>query len=163
MLKKPYIVNFLSCNTSLKYHSVSLPFKEKIIFLIRINNLLYKLIPKKLHPYCQVINFRNNLLIIGVSDVSWKFYLDNLHTKLMTKLRSNILPSLSNIIIKISPNLLLSNINVSVSYNKIEKVTFTSKSINTINSLVDNSHGKCKSSLKKLANIMLLNLMYQKL
>ncbi|MCV2508693.1 MAG: DciA family protein [Candidatus Lightella neohaematopini] len=138
---------------------MSLSFKEKIIFLIKINNLLYKLIPKKLHPYCQVINFRNNLLIIGVSDVSWKFYLDNLHTKLIVKLRSNILPSLSNIVIKISPNLLLNNISVSVSYNNITKVTFTNKSINTINTLVNTSHGTCRNSLKKLANIMLLNLM----
>ncbi|MCV2518525.1 MAG: DciA family protein [Candidatus Lightella neohaematopini] len=161
MLKKPYIINFLSCNTSLEYRDISLSFKEKIIFLIKINNLLYKIIPKKLHPYCQVINFRNNLLIIGVSDVSWKFYLDNLHTKLMVKLRSNVLPSLSNIIIKISPNLLLNNI--SMSYNKITQVTFTSKSINTINTLVNTSHGTCKNSLKKLAKIMLLNLMYHKL
>ncbi|MCV2525995.1 MAG: DciA family protein [Candidatus Lightella neohaematopini] len=161
MLKNPYIINFLNYNTSLKYNSASLSFKEKIIFLIKINNLLYKLIPKKLHSYCQVINFRNNLLIIGVSDVSWKFYLDSLHTKLIAELRSNILPSLSNIIIKIIPNLLLNNVNVS--YNKITKVTFTNKSINTINTLVNISHGACKNSLKKLANIMLLNLMYYKL
>ncbi|MCV2524943.1 MAG: DciA family protein [Candidatus Lightella neohaematopini] len=161
MLEKPYIINFLSYNTSLEYRNVSLSFKEKIIFLIKINNLLYKLIPKKLHPYCQVINFRNNSLIIGVSDVSWKFYLDNLHTELMVKLRSNILPNLSNIIIKISPNLLINNINMS--YNKVTKITFTNKSINTINTLVNTSHGTCKNSLKKLANIMLLNLMYYKL
>ncbi|MCV2502127.1 MAG: DciA family protein [Candidatus Lightella neohaematopini] len=161
MLEKPYIINFLSYNTSLGYRNVSLSFKEKIILLIKINNLLYKLIPKKLHPYCQVINFRNNSLIIGVSDVSWKLYLDNLHTELMVKLRSNILPNLSNIIIKISPNLLINNINMS--YNKVTKITFTNKSINTINTLVNTSHGKCKNSLKKLANIMLLNLMYYKL
>ncbi|MCV2528335.1 MAG: DciA family protein [Candidatus Lightella neohaematopini] len=161
MLKKPYIINFLNYNTPLKYHNVSFLFKKKIIFLIRINNLLYELIPKKIHPYCQVINFRNNLLIIGVSDISWKLYLSNLHDKLIIKLRSKILPNLSNIIIKINPNLISSYINLS--NNEIKSIKFTNKSINAINALVNISHGSCKNSLKKLANIMLLNLMYHKL
>ncbi|MCV2531425.1 MAG: hypothetical protein N4Q03_02400 [Candidatus Lightella neohaematopini] len=55
---------------------------------------------------------------------------------------------------------MLSNTNNISSSNREGETKFTNKSINAINTLINSSHGTFKKSLKKLVNIMLVNLIY---
>ncbi|MDT9587496.1 MAG: DciA family protein [Candidatus Arsenophonus melophagi] len=77
--------------------------QQRVQFLIKLNNTVIALLPVELKSWCLVANYRQNILIIEVTNASRKTRLNYELPTLLETLRNSILPSLSSINIMINP------------------------------------------------------------
>lgn len=126
--------------------------QERSVALSTLNNLLNKLLPGNLAQQCKVVNYRQGVLILGVSSASWLTRLRYEQETLRTQLRQQGLSGLSSIQFKINPEL---NLNKSVLHsteNDLYDRKITPKSAQYLLALADNSPINLKNRLIKLAN-----------
>ncbi|WP_114192728.1 DUF721 domain-containing protein [Edaphovirga cremea] len=74
--------------------------------LLKLNRAVRGLLPSQLHPWCRVANYRQGVLVLETANASWMMRLRYEQPALLSALRSQILPSLSSIDIRINPSLM---------------------------------------------------------
>ncbi len=79
--------------------------QQRAIALNQLNRAVQGIIPAQLHPWCRVANFRQGILVIETANASWLMRLRYEQSSLLSALRSQILPSLTAIDIRINPSL----------------------------------------------------------
>lgn len=79
--------------------------QQRAIALLKLNKTVKALLPKQMHEFCNVANYRQGILVLEVANASWLTRLRYEQQMLLTTLRSEILPSLVSIDIKINPKL----------------------------------------------------------
>lgn len=79
--------------------------QQRAIALIKLNKAVKALLPKQLHEFCRVANYRQGILVLEVANASWLTLLRYEQQTLLSTLRGEILPSLVSIDIKINPKL----------------------------------------------------------
>ncbi|UDG79324.1 hypothetical protein F7X37_00301 [Candidatus Ecksteinia adelgidicola] len=80
--------------------------KKHIQMLLKLNLVLKKVLPTKMHPWCRIANVRDNILILEVANASWMINLRYKEFILLSNFKKKILPSLLSINIRINPNLI---------------------------------------------------------
>lgn len=83
--------------------------QQRAIALLKLNKAVKALLPKQLHSYCRVANYRQGVLVLEVANASWLVRLRYEQPMLLSALRTEILPSLASIDIKINPKLAINN------------------------------------------------------
>lgn len=89
--------------------------------LIKINNIVLNLLPKKLKKWCHIANYRQKILILEVGNASRKIRIHYEIPRLIFKLRNSILPSLSTIEIIINPEIFIEEKTHSIQKNIFNK------------------------------------------
>ncbi|MGP1931171.1 MAG: DUF721 domain-containing protein [Arsenophonus sp. ET-YP4-MAG3] len=84
--------------------------KQHAQILIKLNNIIINLLPIEIKDYCRIANYRQDILILEITNASRKIRLNYELPMLFSILRNSILPSLSLIKIKINPSLLSKNL-----------------------------------------------------
>lgn len=77
--------------------------QKHAIFLLKLNRAVSALLPAPLRPWCRLANIRQNVIVLEISNASWLMQLRYEQHQLLSKLRAQILPSLSAIDIRINP------------------------------------------------------------
>lgn len=83
--------------------------QQRAVALLKFNKVVKALLPKQLHIYCRVANYRQGVLVLEVANASWLVRLRYEQPMLLSTLRAEILPSLASIDIKINPKLTINN------------------------------------------------------
>ncbi|PHM46424.1 hypothetical protein Xmau_00837 [Xenorhabdus mauleonii] len=137
--------------------------QKHAIALLKLNRAVLSLLPAQLHPWCRVANYRKQILVLEAGNASWMTRLRYEIPVLLSTLRSEILPSLSSIDIKINPSLMVkcnnnaqgftkSSSNASDNDNKkLPKRQLTHESAETLIMLAERSPEKLKKRLERLA------------
>ncbi|SNC58993.1 DUF721 domain-containing protein [Sodalis endosymbiont of Henestaris halophilus] len=101
----PYPIDSLfDASTERRLVSLS-QIKQQAIMLLKLNRMVNALLPAPMRPSCRVANFRHGMLVLETANASWQMRLRYEQPQLLSKLRTQILPSLSCIDIRINPNL----------------------------------------------------------
>lgn len=140
-----------SVNSLLKVTSLQ-AIQERSIKLSTLDHLLKKLLPETLSPQCKIVNYRQGILIIGVSSASWLTRLRYEQEKLRTQLRQHGLSGLSSIQFKIIPQLNQNKAILHSAQNPLYNRKMTSQSAQYLLDLADTCPTNLKNSLIKLAN-----------
>ncbi|MDR0218950.1 MAG: DciA family protein [Enterobacteriaceae bacterium] len=85
--------------------------QQHAIALLKLNRAVLSLLPVPLRPWCRIANYRKQILVLEAGNASWKNRLYYEIPNLLSTLRSEILPSLSSIDIRINPSLMVKSIN----------------------------------------------------
>ncbi|WP_237385653.1 DUF721 domain-containing protein [Xenorhabdus sp. Sc-CR9] len=137
--------------------------QKHAIALLKLNRAVLSLLPAQLHPWCRVANYRKQILVLEAGNASWMTRLRYEIPTLRSTLRSEILPSLSSIDIRINPSLMVkydnnaqniakSSVEVSNNDNQdLPKRQLTHESAETIMMLAARSPEKLKRKLERLA------------
>ncbi|MBE8595746.1 DUF721 domain-containing protein [Xenorhabdus sp. BG5] len=137
--------------------------QQHAIALLKLNRAVLSLLPAQLHPWCRVANYRKQILILEAGNASWMTRLRYEIPVLLSTLRSEILPSLSSIDIRINPSLMVkcdnneqrfSKLSTKASSNdnqELPKRQLTHESAKTLMMLAENSPEKLKKKLERLA------------
>ncbi|WP_159565289.1 DUF721 domain-containing protein [Budvicia diplopodorum] len=134
--------------------------QQRAIALLKLNKAVKALLPKQLHNYCRVANFRQGVLVLEVANASWLVRLRYEQPMLLTTLRTEILPSLASIDIKINPKLTINNqtaADLVRSYTPKDSKDDTpmrklsEQSAEQLRDLAARSPGKLKEKLERLA------------
>lgn len=129
-----------------------LTIQERGLALAKLNRLLANILPEKLSEQCQIINYRQGVLIIGVSSAGWLVRLRYEQEKLRSQLRQNGLLGLSSIQFKVNPALNLNSSVLHCAESNTPQRIMTSESANYLLALADNCSTNLKSRLIKLAS-----------
>ncbi|PHM52304.1 DUF721 domain-containing protein [Xenorhabdus sp. KK7.4] len=133
------------------------------IALLKLNRAVLSLLPGQVRPWCRVANYRKHILVLETGNASWKTRLYYEIPVLLSALRSEILPSLSSIDIRINPSLMVKSHNNEQSVEKISerKLNNDSQSLptrqlshesaETLIALAERSPEKLKRRLERLA------------
>ncbi|AKJ41431.1 DUF721 domain-containing protein [Pragia fontium] len=134
--------------------------QQRAIALIKLNKAVKALLPKQMHAFCRVSNYRQGMLILEVANASWLTRLRYEQQMLLSTLRSEILPSLVSIDIKINPKLSTNN---STAENLVHRYSpdsqkeetpvrqLSEQSAQQLRELAARSPGKLKEKLERLA------------
>lgn len=79
--------------------------QQRAIILNKLNRAVQGIIPVSLRPWCRVANFRQGILVLEAANASWMMRLRYEQSSLLSALRTQILPSLTSIDIRINPSL----------------------------------------------------------
>ncbi|WP_434524084.1 DUF721 domain-containing protein [Photorhabdus asymbiotica] len=93
--------------------------QQRAVALLKLNRAVISLLPAQLHPWCRVANYRKQILVLEAGNASWMTRLRYELPTLLSALRSEILPSLSSIDIRINPSLMVKHDNSAQSFAKI--------------------------------------------
>lgn len=128
--------------------------------LIKLNNSVLNLLPAEVKAYCRVVNYRQHILILEITNANRKVRLDYELPILLSTLRNTILPSISLIKVIINPSL---SCKTSKKFLIIKKITIKSskqiinklskESEKTIRKLAKKSPKKLKEKLEQLAEL----------
>lgn len=110
--------------------------KKHSKILIKINNIVLNILPKKLKNWCNVANYRQNTLILEVGNATRKIRINYEIPRLIYKLRNSILPSLLSIEIIINPGLFFKKKTL-LKKKKINQLNF--ENIKKIKNLIKNN------------------------
>ncbi|WP_340615441.1 DUF721 domain-containing protein [Xenorhabdus entomophaga] len=133
------------------------------IALLKLNRAVLSLLPAQLHPWCRVANYRKQILVLEAGNASWMTRLRYEIPVLLSTLRSEILPSLSSIDIRINPSLMIKCDNNAQSLSgsstkafnndnkELPKRQLTHESAKTLMMLAEHSPEKLKRRLERLA------------
>ncbi|MGP1924272.1 MAG: DUF721 domain-containing protein [Arsenophonus sp. NEOnobi-MAG3] len=127
--------------------------------LIKLNNTVISLVPIELKAWCRVANYRQDILILEVTNASRKIRLNYELPTLLLILRKTILPYLSSIKIIINPSLSSKNSKNFLLIQQIATIKpskkiiskLTKESAKTIRNLAKRSPKKLKEKLERLA------------
>ncbi|CAL1329214.1 DUF721 domain-containing protein [Candidatus Providencia siddallii] len=145
--------------------------QRNVKIIIKLNNILNEFFPTEMKSFYRVANYRNNTIFIEVSNANLLTRFNYEKRKIFFKLKKNILPTLSLIIIKINPNLVQKNKqnylnnNQNIFFNrKIEKYRrqISKKTANELLILSQKSSEKLKKSLEKLASHSMDKIFFKK-
>ncbi|MDX7997922.1 DUF721 domain-containing protein [Xenorhabdus sp. Reich] len=137
--------------------------QQHAIALLKLNRAVLSLLPAQLHPWCRVANYRKQILVLEAGNASWMTRLRYEIPVLLSALRSEILPSLSSIDIRINPSLMVKSDNNAQSFSKslikasdndnqdLPKRQLTHESAKALMSLAERSPEKLKRKLEQLA------------
>ncbi|MBC8949717.1 MULTISPECIES: DUF721 domain-containing protein [Xenorhabdus] len=137
--------------------------QQHAIALLKLNRAVLSLLPAQLHPWCRVANYRKQILVLEAGNASWMTRLRYEIPVLLSTLRSEILPSLSSIDIRINPSLMVKCDNNEQGFSKLStkvlsndnqelpKRQLTHESAKTLMILAENSPEKLKRKLERLA------------
>ncbi|OKP03052.1 DUF721 domain-containing protein [Xenorhabdus eapokensis] len=137
--------------------------QQHAIALLKLNRAVLSLLPAQLHPWCRVANYRKQILVLEAGNASWMTRLRYEIPVLLSTLRSEILPSLSSIDIRINPSLMVKCDNNEQGFSKLSTKVFsndnqelpkrqlTHASAKTLMILAENSPEKLKRKLERLA------------
>ncbi|OTA17120.1 hypothetical protein Xvie_01376 [Xenorhabdus vietnamensis] len=137
--------------------------QQHAIALLKLNRTVLSLLPAPLHPWCRVANYRKQILVLEAGNASWMTRLRYEIPVLLSTLRSEILPSLSSIDIRINPSLMVKCDNNEQGFSKpstkafsndnqeLPKRQLTHESAKTLMMLAENSPEKLKRKLERLA------------
>ncbi|MDC9588101.1 DciA family protein [Xenorhabdus sp. XENO-10] len=137
--------------------------QQHAIALLKLNRTVLSLLPAQLHPWCRVANYRKQILVLEAGNASWMTRLRYEIPCLLSTLRSEILPSLSSIDIRINPSLMVKCDNNEQGFSKsstkafsndnqeLPKRQLTHESAKTLMMLAENSPEKLKRKLERLA------------
>ncbi len=128
------------------------------IFIAKLNRTVKGLLPAQLHPYCRVANYRNCILILETTNANWLMRLRYEQTRLLSTLRTTILPSLASITIKVNPSLAINTekntlskeSNNIIHYPKIHR-KLSVKSAEYLTQLAQNCPDELRKRLERLA------------
>ncbi|MBD2780042.1 DUF721 domain-containing protein [Xenorhabdus szentirmaii] len=131
--------------------------------LLKLNRVVLCLLPAQLQQWCRVANYRKQILVLEVGNASWMTRLRYEIPTLLSTLRSEILPSLSSIDIRINPSLMVKNSNHLQNSSKsliketnndsqdLPKRHLTHESAKILMGLAERSPEKLKKKLEQLA------------
>ncbi|MDR0805703.1 MAG: DciA family protein [Enterobacteriaceae bacterium] len=134
--------------------------QQRAIALIKLNKAVKALLPKQMHGLCRVANYRQGILVLEVANASWLTRLRYEQQMLLSTLRSEILPSLVSINIKINPKL---STNGQTAEDLVHRYTaahqneempvrqLSEQSAQRIKELAERSSGKLREKLERLA------------
>lgn len=135
--------------------------KQRALMLLKLNHTINTLLPVSLRPWCRVVNLRHNILVLETANASWMMRLLYEKNKLLSTLRTQILPSLSAIDIRINPMMMTikrefynKNINNPARVNWLRTDNphkFSTQGAILLRRVAKNSEGKLKKTLKRLA------------
>lgn len=138
--------------------------QQHAIALLKLNRAVLSLLPAQLHPWCRVANYRKQILVLEAGNASWMTRLRYEIPVLLSTLRSEILPSLSSIDIRINPSLMVKHDNNEQRFSKLSTKTTHSnnnqelpkrqlshESAKILMMLAENSPEKLKKKLERLA------------
>ncbi|MBD1226566.1 DUF721 domain-containing protein [Xenorhabdus griffiniae] len=137
--------------------------QQHAIALLKLNRAVLSLLPAQLHPWCRVANYRKQILVLEAGNASWMTRLRYEIPVLLSTLRSEILPSLSSIDIRINPSLMVKRDNNEQRFSKsstktssndnqeLPKRQLSHESAKTLMMLAENSPEKLKKRLERLA------------
>jgi hypothetical protein len=130
--------------------------QQRAIALAKLNQTLKSLLPTPLQSQCRAANYRHHRLIVEVSSASWLTRLRYEQQKLLSTLRTTVLPALSAIDFVINPTLnteryvLHSEHAQKTPNNKVGR-QLSRTSADMLLTLAENSPEKLKQTLLKLA------------
>ncbi|CBJ82587.1 conserved hypothetical protein [Xenorhabdus bovienii str. Jollieti] len=137
--------------------------QQHAIALLKLNRAMLSLLPAQLHPWCRVANYRKHILVLEAGNASWMTRLRYEVPVLLSTLRSEILPSLSSIDIRINPSLMVKRSNNAQDFAKssttapnnnnqnLPKRQLSHESAETLMILAERSPEKLKRKLERLA------------
>lgn len=130
--------------------------QQRALALAKLNQTVKSLLPTPLQSQCRIANYRHHRLIVEVSSASWLTRLRYEQQKLLSTLRTTVLPALSAIDFVINPTLnidryiLHSGDPQNSSKHKAER-QLSHTSAEMLLTLAENSPEKLKQTLLKLA------------
>ncbi|MCC8373086.1 MULTISPECIES: DUF721 domain-containing protein [Photorhabdus] len=133
--------------------------QQRAFALLKLNRAVVSLLPAQLHPWCRVANYRKQILVLEAGNASWMTRLRYELPTLLSTLRSEILPSLSSIDIRINPSLMIKHGNSAQSFAKTmsdEHKTLPTRQLSQESAkelimLANRSPKKLKERLERLA------------
>ncbi|KER03157.1 DUF721 domain-containing protein [Photorhabdus temperata] len=133
--------------------------QQRAVALLKLNRAVTSLLPAQLHPWCRVANYRKQILVLEAGNASWMTRLRYELPTLLSALRSEILPSLSSIDIRINPSLMIKHNNSVQSFAKTTSGNhktlpvrqLSQESANELIILANRSPKKLKERLERLA------------
>lgn len=135
--------------------------KQRALMLLKLNHTINTLLPVSLRPWCRVVNLRQNILVLETANASWMMRLLYEQNKLLSTLRTQILPALSAIDIIINPMMMTikmgfnnQNINNQAQFNLLStdnQHKLSKQGAILLRSVAKHSEGKLKKTLKQLA------------
>ncbi|AOM41078.1 DUF721 domain-containing protein [Xenorhabdus hominickii] len=133
--------------------------QQYAIALLKLNRTVLSLLPAPLHPWCRVANYRKHILVLEAGNASWMTRLRYEIPVLLSTLRSEILPSLSSIDIRINPSLMVKRDNNAQNSAKspnndkqnLPNRQLTHESAKALMMLAERSPEKLKRKLERLA------------
>lgn len=141
------------------YHTSLSKIKQRALMLLKLNHTINTLLPVSLRPWCRVVNLRHNILVLETANASWMMRLLYEQNKLLSTLRTQILPALSAIDIRINPMMMtikmgFNNINNQARVNLLSTDNphkLSKQGAILLRSLAKHREGKLKKTLKQLA------------
>ncbi|WP_034945810.1 DUF721 domain-containing protein [Erwinia oleae] len=132
--------------------------QQRALALNKLNRAVRGMLPAQLHPWCRVANFRQGILVLETANASWMMRLRYEQSSLLSALRTQILPSLTSIDIRINPSLAgKGHESVQESSNQSEKETKTSgrrlsaESAEILRGVAEQSPEKLRKVIERLA------------
>ncbi len=95
--------------------------QEKALILSKLSNVLKDTLPAGCEDHCRVANYRQGSLIIEVSTSAWATRINYQRLAILSEFRRHGLPGLSNLEVKINPDLARSFIGEKPEVYKTEK------------------------------------------
>lgn len=106
---RPYSIDVIFSKINNTYYKSLLNIYKKYLILTKFDNIVKNVLPISLRPWCRVINYYNNILVLETVSANWKIRLHYEKLKLIYELKKNFLPLILNIKIKINPNIFKKN------------------------------------------------------
>lgn len=129
--------------------------QPRVVALLKLNNAISVLLPAPLRPWCRVANFRNGVLVIETANASWLIRLRYEQKKLLSALRTKILPSLSSINLRINPELAIKGNSWEAPRHVSEKIPLCSlQSAEYIRNVAAGNNIKLQKLLERLAELV---------
>ncbi|CAI1050077.1 DUF721 domain-containing protein [Serratia grimesii] len=135
--------------------------QQRAVALLKLNRAVKGLLPVQLHPWCRVANFRQGILVLETANASWMMRLRYEQPALLSALRTQILPSLSSIDIRINPALMAKGSNLVQNTAKTAGNTqpsapmrhLSQESAEELRGLASRSPEKLRKILERLASL----------
>ncbi|XOD70001.1 MAG: DUF721 domain-containing protein [Sodalis sp. (in: enterobacteria)] len=130
--------------------------RQRAIMLLKLNRAVHSLLPTSLRPLCHVVNVRHEVMVLGIANACWKMMVMYEQPKLLSALRSQILPSLISINIRINPNQVRKQELNEQNHNSILQTGIKARCLSvqsavSIRHVAARSEGKLKNALERLA------------
>lgn len=158
---RPQLLDILFDDASVTEQGPLYQVQQRAMALLKLNRAVTGLLPRQLHPWCRVANFRQGILVLETANASWMMRLRYEQSSLLSALRAQILPSLSSIDIRINPALMVKDSNYEQSRVEMAEKTPTGaplrhlsqESAEELRGLAARSPEKLRKTLERLASL----------
>ncbi|MFB6422177.1 MAG: DUF721 domain-containing protein [Candidatus Malihini olakiniferum] len=158
---RPQSLGFLFDSVSSENIGPLKDIQDRVFALLKLNRAIKCLLPSQLRPWCRIANYRQGHLILETANASCLMRLRYEQPTLLSTLRTQILPSLTSIDIRINPALAANkderypekdNLQVEKRSSSTPLRYLSDQSIETIWRLVSHNREKSKKILKSLGS-----------
>lgn len=135
--------------------------QQKAVALLKLNQTVQAMLPVQLRPWCRVANYRRGILVLEVANGSWLMKLRYEQINLLQTLRTEKIPSLASIDIKINPMLMFNYTekkqptgnNEANQTPSLVKHQLSPNSAEYLNNLAQKSPKQLREKLQRLASL----------